>query len=190
MSAADPRPSLCDWLVQHHGGLLREAVRLTDDHNVEHGFVVIGWPDDMDTTRIISGSERTIDVATHVTTAYRPVRVGVHTHPSGALVPSENDWRGFLTRHGQYAPGADFPDGWRRGMVIAGRRLGESDQFGIRALEVTTAGANLSVADQREWVERAFDVLDDPSVGALGTAEDKAEAIGPQVRTCIRTVDE
>lgn len=169
--------------------MLREIMELTNSEAREHGFVVIGEPGDLNTTHIITGSNDSIDVSTHTTSAFRPTRVSVHTHPGGAIVPSDSDWRSFLTEHSQYGTSRmAFPDGWRRGLVVAGQRLGEDDQFGIRSLELTPAGAGLSITEQRDWIDDAFGVLTETRVGKLGSANDIADEIGPQVRTCTKTV--
>lgn len=185
----DTRRSLCDWVVDNYFDMLVEAVQGTDDTGIEHGFTIIGYPGDVDTTAMVTGSERSIDLATSTTSAYRPIRVGVHTHPSGSIVASDRDWKSFITQSGQYKPGAPFPKGWRRGSVILGRRMGDEGQFGMKALEITEVGAGLSVQEQRDWVDDAFEALDDPMVGGLGSSETIAEAMGPNVRVCTRTVE-
>lgn len=182
------REPLCSWVATEYQELLSEVVRLTHDRNVEHGFVIHGWPDDHEATDIITGQEASIDVASSVSTAYRPIRVGVHTHPSHNIVPSDRDWESFLMRHAQYGRGAGFPDGWRRGMVIASQRMGEEDTFGIKGIEVTEAGIGLSPGEQRDWINDAFGALDDPMVGGLGSSQTIAEAMGEQVEVCTRTV--
>ncbi len=185
----DNREPVCSWLVDNFGDALREVMELTEESGHEHGFTVIGTPDNMEPTSIVSGSEQSISITSQTTTAFRPVRVGVHTHPSGSIVPSNADWRSFLTEHSQYRPEADWPDGWRHAMVILGRRLGEDDSFGMKALELTDAGIGLDINEQREWVQHGLSVLNDEPVGTLGTTEDIADAIGPQVRVCTRTVE-
>lgn len=188
--SADTRPPLCDWLVENYREKLIETMELTEQTGVEHGFVVIGFPDDLKTTRIISGKSSSIDIAIHTTTAFRPTRVGVHSHPSGAITLSDSDWRYFLTEYAQYGPSAEFPDGWRRGEAVIGKRLGEEDQFGLRALELTEAGVGLSIDEQREWIQDdGFRVINDSLVGTLGSTPDMIEEIGPQIRTCTTTVE-
>jgi len=180
---------LCDWVVSEYQEELSEIVTMTLDRNIEHGFVIYGSPDDHQGTNIISGTESSIDVASAVSTAYRPIRISVHTHPGPSIVPSDRDYRSFLMEQGLYGVGADFPDGWRRGSVIAGRLMGQEDTFSIKALEVTEAGIELTPSEQREWVNDALKALNDPLVGAIGSSETLIEAMGEQVTGCTRKVE-
>jgi hypothetical protein len=168
---------------------LSEIVTMTLDRNIEHGFTIYGSPDDHQATNPISGSESSIDVVSSVSTAYRPIRISVHTHPTANVVPSDGDYRSFLMEQGLYGTAAYFPDGWRRGFVIASQLLTEEDTFTIRALEVTEAGIGLSPSEQREWVNDALKALDDPMVGGIGSSQTLVEAMGEQVTKCTSKVE-
>lgn len=179
------RASLCEWVVEHYLDDLREIYRLTEETGHEHGFTITGTPGDHSRTSIVEGNESTINTVSDTTTAYTPIRVGVHTHPSGGVVMSDADWKAFLHRCGLYGPDKRFPDGWRRGSVVLGGLVGDDDEFGLRSVEITKAAIGLTPDAQYAWVDDALEKLNDPSIGGIGSDQTRFEAMEPFVAECL-----
>jgi len=151
------RETACQWLVENYAQDVSELVAYTRLTNKEHGFTLVGHPEDVSRTNIITGSESSININQGVSNAFTPVQVSVHTHPSGFGSPSYNDWRGFLADNAQYHPKATWPDGWRQALAIVTFDPPKPPDYKgavrINALELTTAGIGLSIDEQTGGVQ-------------------------------------
>jgi hypothetical protein len=173
-----------------YGTDVRSIADLTARDEREYGFTLSGEPGALDSTGIIRGNASSVDIYGPTSTDPFPAVVGVHTHPSGITQPSVIDLRGFLTLQAHYPAGANFPAGWRRGVVAAAvaRDPGSPPEYEVTSIELTPDGAALSQAEQSALVNQGFAEIGGNFPGTLGVNragyQAVVDALKPYVSVC------
>lgn len=180
----DPLPG--KYLLEKYRGTLTEAVSLTIEHKIEHGFSVAGVGGQSSMVGIYSGEEEFIQ---HQWASLpTPIGIRVHTHTATPTTSfSSGDWRSFLGDVAQYPTlRLDHPT-WVRSSCVAAQRPEEVDSFGLKCAYVDSPGLRLDGEQQNEWIRRARSKLDNIPLDA----PDRDERMGeiPEIGIETRTVE-
>jgi len=152
-------------LLEEYEDSVRGSVSAMDKDGLEHGFSICGDTGNTRQTGIDAKGTTWIDL--EGCQSDDSVYVNVHTHPSGNIGLSKNDWKSLLTTHMQYPEDTKLDGEIIRGSCVAGERLGEETPT-VKCVTVTDKARNLTVDQQVELSQDILTQVNKDGVGMLG----------------------